>query len=122
MSPIDDHLITQIDAYWCASNYLSVGQLYLLDNPLLRELAMTQFHLRPFKPNYKVLRPRHDLYSRSGHGGPALVAQACLEGSYSAVYPDFSQDAEGMQRLFKNFSFPGGIRSHMAPEGSRFNP
>ena len=122
-----------MDAYWRASNYLSVGQIYLLDNPLLRAplkrehvksrllghwgtspgLNMLCVHLnRVIKKNdldmIYIIGP--------GHGGPSLVAHAYLEGTYSEVYPNISQDAEGMQQLFKQFSFPGGIPSHVAPE------
>jgi len=122
-----------MDAYWRASNYLSVGQIYLLDNPLLRE-PLKHAHIKPrllghwgTTPGLNMLYVhlnriinRHDLNMiyiiGPGHGGPSLVAQAYLEGVYSEVYPNISQDAEGMRRLFKQFSFPGGIPSHVAPE------
>jgi xylulose-5-phosphate/fructose-6-phosphate phosphoketolase len=130
---VDDRDIVRIDAYWRASNYLSVGQIYLLDNPLLKE-PLRREHIKPRLLGHWGTTPglnfiyvhlnrvikAHDLNMiyviGPGHGGPALVAQAYLEGTYSEVYPDISQDAEGMQRLFKQFSFPGGIPSHVAPE------
>ena len=112
-------------AYWRAANYLSVGQIYLLDNPLLREprllghwgttpgLNFIYVHLN------RVIKAR-DLsmiyIAGPGHGGPGLVANTYLEGTYSEMYPHISQDAEGMRKLFKQFSFPGGIPSHVAPE------
>ena len=122
-----------LDAYWRASNYLSVGQIYLLDNPLLKE-PLKREHIKPrllghwgTSPGLNMLYvhlnrviKRDDLNMiyiiGPGHGGPSLVAHAYLEGTYSEVYPNISQDAEGMKRLFKQFSFPGGIPSHVAPE------
>ncbi|MCA1491788.1 phosphoketolase family protein [Ensifer sp. NBAIM29] len=122
-----------MDAYWRASNYLSVGQIYLLDNPLLKE-PLKREHIKPrllghwgTSPGLNMLYvhlnrviKRDDLdmiyIIGPGHGGPSLVAHAYLEGTYSEFYPDIGQDAEGMQRLFKQFSFPGGIPSHVAPE------
>src|SRR5881394_4286673 len=122
-----------LDAYWRASNYLSVGQIYLLDNPLLRE-PLKREHVKPrllghwgTSPGLNMLCvhlnrviKRDDLNMiyiiGPGHGGPSLVAHAYLEGTYSEYYPNISQDAEGMQKLFKQFSFPGGIPSHVAPE------
>jgi xylulose-5-phosphate/fructose-6-phosphate phosphoketolase len=121
-----------IDAYWRAANYLSVGQIYLYDNPLLRE-PLTLAHVKPLVVGHWGTTPgqnfiyvhlnrvikKYDLdmfyISGPGHGGPALVANTYLEGSYSEVYPDISQDEAGMKRLFKQFSFPGGISSHVAP-------
>src|SRR5678809_1203260 len=122
-----------IDAYWRAANYLSVGQIYLLDNPLLRR----PLRLDDVKPRLlghwgttpglnfiyvhlnRVIK-RNDLdmiyITGPGHGGPGLVANAYLEGTYSEVYPNISPDEEGMKRLFTQFSFPGGIPSHVAPE------
>ncbi|GAA3651597.1 phosphoketolase family protein [Nonomuraea antimicrobica] len=122
-----------IDAYWRAANYLSVGQIYLLDNPLLTEPLRPE-HIKPrllghwgttpglnfcFAHLNRVIRERDQdmIYVVGpGHGGPAAVAHAWLEGTYSERYPDVSQDAEGMRRLFRQFSFPGGIPSHVAPE------
>jgi len=122
-----------IDAYWRAANYLSVGQIYLYDNPLLKE-PLTLKHIKPrllghwgttpglnflYAHLNRVIRKR-DLnmifITGPGHGGPALVANTYLEGTYSEFYPDVSRDAEGMKKLFKQFSFPGGIPSHVAPE------
>src|SRR5881227_2585821 len=131
--PLSADELRKMDAYFRALNYLAVGQIYLLDNPLLKEplkrehvkprllghwgtspgLNMTCVHLN------RVIR-RDDLdmiyVIGPGHGGPSLVAHAYLEGTYSEYYPNISQDAEGMKRLFKQFSFPGGIPSHVAPE------
>jgi len=122
-----------LDAWWRAANYLSVGQIYLRDNPLLREPLRNE-HIKPrllghwgttpglnfiFAHLLRAIRA-HDLdcvyVAGPGHGGPAAVALAWLEGTYSERYPDVSRDARGMQRLFKQFSFPGGIPSHVAPE------
>jgi xylulose-5-phosphate/fructose-6-phosphate phosphoketolase len=123
----------QMDAYWRAANYLSVGQIYLYDNPLLKQ-PLTLAHIKPRLLGHWGTTPglnfiyahlnrvikEHDLnaiyITGPGHGGPALVANAYLEGTYSEVYPNISQDTDGMQRLFKQFSFPGGIPSHVAPE------
>jgi xylulose-5-phosphate/fructose-6-phosphate phosphoketolase len=119
-------------AYWRAANYLSVGQLYLYANPLLRE-PLTLAHVKPMVVGHWGTTPgqnfiyvhlnrairTHDLdmiyIAGPGHGGPALVANTYLEGSYSAFFPDIAQDTEGMKRLFTQFSFPGGISSHVAP-------
>ena len=132
-APLSPDELRKLDAYWRASNYLSVGQIYLLDNPLLRE-PLKREHIKPrllghwgTSPGLNMLCvhlnrviKRDDLdviyIIGPGHGGPSLVAHAYLEGTYSEVYPEISQDAEGMQRLFKQFSFPGGIPSHVAPE------
>jgi xylulose-5-phosphate/fructose-6-phosphate phosphoketolase len=122
-----------IDAYWRAANYLSVGQIYLLDNPLLRE-PLTLEHVKPrllghwgttpglnfvYAHMNRVIKAR-DLdaifVAGPGHGGPGVVANTYLEGSYSEVYPTIERDAEGLRRLFRQFSFPGGIPSHAAPE------
>src|SRR6186713_968846 len=130
---LSDAELGKLDALWRASNYLSVGQIYLLDNPLLRQ-RLTREHIKPrllghwgttpglnfiYTHLNRVIRT-HDadmIYVIGpGHGGPALVAHAYLEGTYSEVYPNISQDEEGMKRLFKQFSFPGGIPSHVAPE------
>jgi len=130
---LGDRLLAQIDAYWRASNYLSVGQIYLLDNPLLRE-PLKRHHIKPRLLGHWGTTPGlnfiyvhlnrvikdHELdviyIIGPGHGGPGLVAHAYLEGTYSEVYPNVSQDIAGMKRLFKQFSFPGGIPSHVAPE------
>ena len=131
--PLTSDLSQKMDAYWRAANYLSVGQIYLYDNPLLREeLKMSQV-----KPNLlghwgttpgqnfiyahlnRVIK-KYDLdmifVSGPGHGGPALVANTYLEGVYSEVYPHITQDEAGLKRLFTQFSFPGGIPSHVSPE------
>src|SRR5437667_3379888 len=132
-APLSPDLLRRMDAYWRAANYLSVGQIYLFANPLLRE-PLKREHIKPrllghwgTSPGLNMLCThlnrvikRDDLdmiyIIGPGHGGPALVAHAYLEGSYSEYYPNISQDAEGMKRLFKQFSFPGGIPSHVAPE------
>ena len=122
-----------IDAYWRAANYLSVGQIYLYDNPLLKR-PLSKEHIKPRLLGHWGTTPglnfiyvhlnrvikKHDLdmiyITGPGHGGPGLVANAYLEGTYSEVYPNISADEEGMKRLFTQFSFPGGIPSHVAPE------
>src|SRR3569832_1395707 len=126
-------LLNRMDAYWRAANYLSVGQIYLYDNPLLkRPLAMgdvkrmllghwgTTPGQNFIYTHLNRLIKKYDLnmiyVSGPGHGGPAVVAHTYLEGTYSEVYPNISQDEAGMRRLFKQFSFPGGIPSHVAPE------
>ena len=122
-----------MDAYWRAANYLSVGQIYLSDNPLLKQ-PLTKDHIKPRLLGHwgtspglnmlcvhlnRVIR-RDDLNMiyviGPGHGGPSLVAHAYLEGTYSEVYPNVTQDADGMRTLFRQFSFPGGIPSHVSPE------
>ncbi len=130
---ITDEELATIDAWWRAANYLSVGQIYLLDNPLLREPLRPE-HTKPRLLGHwgtspglnfvyvhlnRVIRQRglsmmH--VTGPGHGGPAIVANCWLEGTYSEVYPNISRDEQGMQRLFRQFSFPGGIPSHVAPE------
>ena len=123
----------RIHAYWRAANYLSVGQIYLLDNPLLRE-PLTIEHVKPrllghwgttpglnfiyAHMNRVIKRDELDaIYiTGPGHGGPGMVANSYLEGSYTETYPHITQDTEGMRRLFRQFSFPGGIPSHAAPE------
>lgn len=125
--------VRKIDAYWRAANYLSVGQIYLLDNPLLQEPLKLE-HIKPRLLGHWGTTPGLNFiyvhfnrlirkYSLSviyitgpGHGGPGLVANTYLEGTYSEVYPNISQDTEGIRQLFKQFSFPGGIPSHVAPE------
>ena len=126
-------LLQKIDAYWRAANYLSVGQIYLYDNPLLKT-PLQLAHIKPRLLGHWGTTPglnfiyahlnriikEHDLstiyITGPGHGGPGIVANTYLEGTYSEVYPNISQDEEGMQRLFKQFSFPGGIPSHVAPQ------
>ncbi len=121
-----------MNAYWRAANYLSVGQIYLYANPLLRE-PLTLAHVKPLVVGHWGTTPgqnfiyvhlnrvikKHDLnmfyVAGPGHGGPALVANTYLEGSYSEIYPDISQDEAGLKKLFTQFSFPGGISSHVAP-------
>jgi xylulose-5-phosphate/fructose-6-phosphate phosphoketolase len=132
-SPLSAGELRKMDAYWRAANYLSIGQIYLLDNPLLREPLQLR-HVKPRLLGHWGTTPglnflyvhlnrlirKHDLnmiyVTGPGHGGPALVANTYLEGTYSEYYPNVSQDADGMKRLFKQFSFPGGIPSHVAPE------
>jgi xylulose-5-phosphate/fructose-6-phosphate phosphoketolase len=123
----------QIDAYWRAANYLAVGQIYLYDNPLLKEPLQLE-HVKPMLLGHWGTTPgqnfiyvhlnrvikKYDLdmiyVSGPGHGGPAVVGNTYLEGSYSEVYPDISRDEAGLKKLFKQFSFPGGIPSHASPE------
>ena len=131
--PLDADQLKNLDAWWRAANYLSVGQIYLLDNPLL-EQPLTLDHIKPRLLGHWGTTPGlnfiHAHLNRvinandldmftivgPGHGGPAPVANAWLEGTYSEVYPLISPDRQGMQRLFKQFSFPGGIPSHVAAE------
>ncbi|HEX5148115.1 MAG TPA: phosphoketolase family protein, partial [Candidatus Limnocylindrales bacterium] len=130
LSPVE---LERINAYWRAANYLSVGQIYLLDNPLLREPLRPE-HVKPrllghwgTTPGINFIYAHMNRVIRNwdldaiyvigpGHGGPATVANAYLEGTYTELYPSITRDAEGMQRLFRQFSFPGGIPSHVAPE------
>ena len=125
--------LKKMDAYWRAANYLSVGQIYLYDNPLLKK-PLTRAHIKPRLLGHWGTTPglnfiyvhlnriikEHNLnmiyVTGPGHGGPGLVANTYLEGTYSEVYPNVSQDEQGLKRLFKQFSFPGGIPSHVAPE------
>jgi len=129
----DTEMFRLMDAYWRAANYLSVGQIYLYDNPLLKK-PLTLDHIKPrllghwgTTPglNFIYVHLNRLIKSRQlnmiyitgpGHGGPGLVANTYLEGSYSEFYPDITTDEEGMKKLFKQFSFPGGIPSHVAPE------
>ncbi|MGO7373263.1 phosphoketolase [Rhizobium ruizarguesonis] len=130
---LTDDELTLIDRYWRAANYLSVGQIYLLANPLLREPLQPE-HIKPrllghwgttpglnfiYAHLNRLIRAR-DLdiiyMCGPGHGGPGMVANTYLEGIYSEIYPDISEDAEGLRKLFRQFSFPGGIPSHAAPE------
>ncbi len=131
--PLSAEELRKIDAYWRAANYLSVGQIYLLDNPLLKEPLKLE-HVKPRLLGHwgttpglnfiyvhfnRVIKAR-DLsviyIAGPGHGGPGLVANTYLEGTYSEVYPNISRDADGLKKLFRQFSFPGGIPSHVAPE------
>ncbi|MCZ7438891.1 phosphoketolase family protein [Micromonospora sp. WMMC241] len=132
-SPLTDDELRRLDAYWRAANYLTVGQIYLLDNPLLREPLKPE-HVKPrllghwgTSPGLNLLYAHlnrvivdRDLsaifVTGPGHGGPALVANTWLEGTYSELYHHIPRDEAGMQRLFRQFSFPGGIPSHVAPE------
>ncbi len=130
---ISDELLDKMDAYWRAANYLSAGQLYLLDNPLLREPLKPEHIKKKIVGHWGTVPGQNFVYthlnrvinkydldmiyiSGPGHGGNFMVANTYLEGSYSEVYPNVSRDTEGMQKLFKQFSFPGGISSHVAPE------
>jgi xylulose-5-phosphate/fructose-6-phosphate phosphoketolase len=131
--PLTPELLERIDAYWRAANYLTVGQIYLYQNALLREPLQPQ-HIKPRLLGHwgtspgqnfiyvhlnRIIR-EYDLdmiyIAGPGHGGPAVVGNTYLEGTYSEIYPDISQDEEGLRRLFNQFSFPGGIPSHVAPE------
>ena len=132
-NPLTPAELRLMDAYWRASNYLAVGQIYLLDNPLLKK-PLKLAHIKPRLLGHWGTTPglnfiyvhlnrvikAHDLsmiyITGPGHGGPALVAQSYLEGTYSELHADVSQDERGMRRLFKQFSFPGGIPSHVAAE------
>jgi len=131
--PLTPEELRKIDAYWRAANYLSVGQIYLYANPLLREPLRIE-HVKPrllghfgttpglnfIYAHFNRLIKNYDLnviyLAGPGHGGPGMVANTYLEGSYSEFYPNITQNEEGLQRLFKQFSFPGGIPSHAAPE------
>jgi xylulose-5-phosphate/fructose-6-phosphate phosphoketolase len=133
VAPLKSEELRRINAYWRAANYLSVGQIYLLDNPLLRE-PLTLDHVKPrllghwgttpglnfvYAHLNRAIRARElDMIfiTGPGHGGPGVVANTWLEGTYSERYPAISRDEAGMRRLFKQFSFPGGIPSHVAPE------
>ena len=131
--PLDEAMLQKIDAWWRAANYLSVGQIYLYDNPLLKQ-PLKKEHVKPrllghwgTTPglNFMYAHLNRAIKQRDldmmyiigpGHGGPGIVANTWLEGTYSEVYPNISQDEAGMKHLFKQFSFPGGIPSHVAPE------
>jgi xylulose-5-phosphate/fructose-6-phosphate phosphoketolase len=132
-TPLDAAELARVDRYWRAANYLSVGQIYLMDNPLLAEPLAPQ-HIKPrllghwgTTPGLNLIyahlnriiaaRGQNMLYiTGPGHGGPGLLANVWLEGTYSDIYPAVSRDRVGMGRLFKQFSFPGGVPSHVAPE------
>ncbi len=131
--PLTSDMLRRMDAYWRAANYLSVGQIYLYDNPLLRK-PLKREHIKPRLLGHWGTTPGlnfiyvhlnrvikvHELnvmyVTGPGHGGPGLVANAYLDGTYSEIYPNVSQDEKGLKRLFTQFSFPGGIPSHVAPE------
>ncbi|MGH2935038.1 MAG: phosphoketolase family protein [Gaiellaceae bacterium] len=133
VAPLSVDELRLIDAYWRAANYLSVGQIYLLDNPLLRERLVAE-HVKPrllghwgTTPGLNFVYAHMNRAIRNwdlnaiyvmgpGHGGPAAVANAYLEGTYTEVYPHITQDEAGLRKLFRQFSFPGGIPSHVAPE------
>src|ERR1044072_5179589 len=133
MVTMDHDVLRHIDAYWRAANYLSVGQIYLLDNPLLRE-PLSAGHIKPrllghwgttpglnfvYAHLNRVIRERDAdvMYVIGpGHGGPGLLAHTWLEGSYSEANPAVPRDEDGMRVLFRQFSFPGGVASHVAPE------
>src|ERR1019366_5331218 len=126
-------LLHKIDAYWRAANYLSVGQIYLYDNPLLKR-PLKLSHVKPLVVGHWGTTPGQNFFyvhlnrvikeydldmfyiAGPGHGGPALVGNTYLEGTYSEVYPNISQDEAGLKKLFKQFSFPGGISSHVSPQ------
>ncbi|MGD0372763.1 MAG: phosphoketolase family protein [Candidatus Dormibacteria bacterium] len=131
--PLSDHDLALIDAYWRAANYLSVGQIYLLDNPLLRQRLRPEHVKSRLLGHWGTTPGLNFIYAHMnrvirnwdlnaiyvmgpGHGGPAAVANAYLEGTYSEVYPHITEDEDGMRALFRQFSFPGGIPSHVAPE------
>lgn len=131
--PLSEQELHLIDAYWRAANYLSVGQIYLLDNPLLREELQLE-HVKPrllghwgttpglnliYAHLNRVIKARElnvIFITGPGHGGPGLVANTYLEGTYTEFYPNITQDASGMKKLFRQFSFPGGVGSHVTPE------
>ena len=131
--PLTPDLLQKMNAYWRAANYLSVGQLYLCDNPLLKE-PLKQSHVKSMLLGHWGTTPgqnfiyvhlnriikKYDLdmfyIAGPGHGGPALVGNTYLEGTYSEIYPEITQDESGLKKLFKQFSFPGGIPSHVSPE------
>ena len=131
--PLSPDLLRKMNAYWRAANYLSVGQIYLYDSPMLKK-PLTLEHVKPRLLGHFGTTPglnliyvhlnriikQYDLnmiyITGPGHGGPGLVANTYLEGTYSELYPNISQDEQGMKRLFTQFSFPGGIPSHVAPE------
>src|SRR6201992_257795 len=131
--PLSQEQLERMNAYWRAANYLSVGQIYLLGNPLLKE-PLSLAHIKPRLLGHWGTTPglnfiyvhcnrlitKYDLdmiyVTRPGHGGPGLVANTYLEGTYSEFWPHITENTEGIKRLFKQFSFPGGIPSHVAPE------
>jgi xylulose-5-phosphate/fructose-6-phosphate phosphoketolase len=130
--PLSPDLLRKMDAYWRAANYLSVGQIYLYDNPLLKE-PLKLSHVKHLVVGHWGTTPgqnfiyvhlnraikKYDLdmfyVAGPGHGGPAIVGNVYLEGTWTDVYPNVTRDEEGLRKLFKQFSFPGGISSHVAP-------
>src|SRR5215217_6847641 len=130
---LSPEVLRRMDAYWRAANYLSVGQIYLFDNPLLKEPLRLE-HVKPRLLGHWGTTPGQNFIyvhmnrvinkcdldmifvSGPGHGGPAVVANTYLEGTYSEIYPDISRDEAGLRKLFVQFSFPGGIPSHASPE------
>ncbi|MBU5434265.1 phosphoketolase [Pseudoflavonifractor sp. MSJ-37] len=131
--PLTPEMLRKIDAYWRAANYLAAGQIYLLDDPLLRKPLRPEHLKKTIVGHWGTVPGQNFIYthlnriivkydldmiylSGPGHGGNAMVAQTYLEGTYSEVYPNISRDAEGMKKLFRQFSYPGGIPSHAAPE------
>ena len=138
-APLRPDELHKVDAYWRAANYLSVGQIYLYDNPLLKQ-PLTLEHIKPRLLGHWGTTPglnfiyahlnrvikKFDLsmiyIAGPGHGGPALVANTYLEGTYSEIYPAISQDEEGMKRLFKQFSFPGGYTQSRRPGDAWLDP
>src|SRR3954452_5818176 len=132
-TPLSSDELRRLDAWWRAANYLSVGQIYLLDNPLLRE-PLTHEHVKPrllghwgttpglnflYAHMNRIIRQRDIdaiFVTGPGHGGPGIVASTYLDGTYSEVYPAIGHDEDGVRKLFRQFSFPGGIPSHVAPE------
>ena len=132
-NPVDAELLQRMDAYWRAANYLSVGQIYLYDNPLLREPLKPEHVKRMLLGHWGTTPGQNFIYvhlnrlirqyqlnmiymAGPGHGGPALVGNTYLEGTYSEIYPNITRDEDGLRKLFRQFSFPGGIPSHVSPE------
>src|ERR1700693_6133855 len=131
--PVSPEKLRRIDAYWRAANYLAVGQIYLCDNPLLKERLKLKHVKARLLGHWGTTPGQNFIYAHlnriiqdcdlnmiyicgPGHGGPAVVANTYLEGTYSEFYSHISEDEAGLKRLFKQFSFPGGIPSHAAPE------
>jgi xylulose-5-phosphate/fructose-6-phosphate phosphoketolase len=130
MAHIASHRLQHMHRYWCAANYLTIGQIYLQENPLLRE-SLRPEHIKPrllghwgTSPGLRFIyvhlnrliqdTDANVIYlTGPGHGGPAIVANVYLEGTYSEIYPHVAQDAAGLRRLFRQFSTPGGIPSHV---------
>ena len=131
--PITDELLEKMNAYWRAANYLSACQLYLLENPLLKKPLTREMVKKKIVGHWGTVPGQNFVYthlnrvikrydldmillSGPGHGGNFYIANTYMEGSYSEVYPNISEDLDGLQKLFKQFSFPGGVPSHCAPE------